>query len=826
MCRIGSFFRILSRPPSSGLRKPQHRAQKPPPPALKLPYSSLAYQTAEKGKQVGVDIDRRKVDQRDPSTSPIEDPSMQSPAAKERLEGSVTASNSSNLSLAAEERVARHVAMKRSDKVISLGSKRAESHIPSRPDTRNLLAQEITAVHAPSVPTSRGNATLHAPVLERPSRPKAIQRSRAQLRAQKHKANKKEKQAPISPAEYAKELLEKASSANKAKNPNAQFLEGKNIFYIGGDMRFAGERTRGRMDLIMKHGGNLIPTYDSTIVTHIVTDANKQPTLRALEYKRLSEIPGHIPTITWSWIQSGITRLNRLDKEDIKIKLEDVWLHAAFSERIDTTEHSKPVIQPTHSERLVKAGTSVVLTSSSSKDLSSNQHQPVSFLPQVLSSGHYISHDLIPESLLLTAPVDKGKGRQEVPAVSGGKPGTADPLEEFYAEAREAHKNNWFRFGGDDESDGDISPSDSGVVPPSSIPQQKRGWTCDSKEQQQMPCANQDVIEKLQELQELHKAKLGEEDHWRAFSYNKSIRAIRGYPKRIQSYSEARSIRGVGDKTALKIMEILQTGDLRRITYERTDDVEVTGLFQGIYGVGGPSKGRSTAFKWYCTGCRTLEDLRNQKGGVRLNSVQLIGLQYYQDINSRMPRSEAKSIFDLIKPLALSIDSKLFVEIMGSYRRGKLDCGDIDILITRPTNDDQTHSGILARLLPILHKEGIITEDLAIPENFAELECVYRGLCRLPREDSRRRRIDFLTVPWASRGAALLYYTFNRAMRLKANKMGYSLNQRGLFSGVVRDLKDSRIKTNEGTLVASETEQEIFRILDVPWQEPHERVRG
>lgn len=31
------------------------------------------------------------------------------------------------------------------------------------------------------------------------------------------------------------------------------------------------------------------------------------------------------------------------------------------------------------------------------------------------------------------------------------------------------------------------------------------------------------------------------------------IRAIRGYPKRIRSYSEARSIRGVGDKTALKV---------------------------------------------------------------------------------------------------------------------------------------------------------------------------------------------------------------------------------------------------------------------------------
>lgn len=34
-------------------------------------------------------------------------------------------------------------------------------------------------------------------------------------------------------------------------------------------------------------------------------------------------------------------------------------------------------------------------------------------------------------------------------------------------------------------------------------------------------------------------------------------------------------------------MEILQTGDLRRINYEKTDDVKITRLFQGIYGVGG-----------------------------------------------------------------------------------------------------------------------------------------------------------------------------------------------------------------------------------------------
>lgn len=33
-------------------------------------------------------------------------------------------------------------------------------------------------------------------------------------------------------------------------------------------------------------------------------------------------------------------------------------------------------------------------------------------------------------------------------------------------------------------------------------------------------------------------------------------------------------------------MEIIETGDLRRIGYEKTDDVEAVNLFQGIYGVG------------------------------------------------------------------------------------------------------------------------------------------------------------------------------------------------------------------------------------------------
>jgi len=308
------------------------------------------------------------------------------------------------------------------------------------------------------------------------------------------------------------------------------------------------------------------------------------------------------------------------------------------------------------------------------------------------------------------------------------------------------------------------------------------------------------------------------------FSYNKTIRALRNYPKRIQSYSEARTIKGVGDKTAQKIMEIIQTGALERISYERTEDVEAVNIFMGIYGVG-----PHTAYKWYAGGCRTLDDIKQKKGGITVSDVQEIGVSFYDDINMRMPREECGAIFAKIKPIALAIDPKLFIEIMGSYRRGKGDCGDLDILITRPTDDGKTHQGVLKILLQELHLRNILTEDLAIPDDFDDLELTYRGLCRLDGSKPRRR-IDILCVPYKSRGAALMYYTgddiFNRAIRYKAGAMGYSLNQRGLYSNVIRDSGDRKRKLHKGTIIASETEEEIFRILGVPWQEPHERVRS
>lgn len=86
-------------------------------------------------------------------------------------------------------------------------------------------------------------------------------------------------------------------------------------------------------------------------------------------------------------------------------------------------------------------------------------------------------------------------------------------------------------------------------------------------------------------------------------------------------------------------------------------------------------------------------------------------------------------------------------------------------MITRCPDDGKTHAGILYDLLKALHEKNIITEDLALPDDPLGDEAIYRGLCRLPDVGAKRRRIDFLTVPWKSRGAALLYYTGDDIVR-------------------------------------------------------------
>ncbi|OSX58463.1 hypothetical protein POSPLADRAFT_1153086, partial [Postia placenta MAD-698-R-SB12] len=685
------------------------------------------------------------------------------------------------------------------------------------------------------------------------------------------KSKKKVKEL-LTPLEYARRVIaETEEKRARGIRPRSTYLRGKKIFYCSNDRTYASDTTKGRMDFILRHGGTLVPVYDPDEVTHISTNAHKNIFLERMGMKSLDEIPDRIPTVTWDWVVSGFDRPQATDADAESKKQEEsedenvmdyVMSHAAFVERLDAGAEPWMLKAIQKGQQSKASSSHVAIGQRAQKGCALNHQYDDPKTSIICDFTEILPSPPSPRGPPKVPPTggngtERGRsGEAGVATPENGADGNRirssssyDPLAEFYAQARaDRAAEGSHPLNTTDEDDSIMTaPCPDEPVPIS------QGFLCDTKGGG-LPnnCPNQDVVDKLQELKALHKLKPSEEDKWRVFAYTKAIKALRFHPTRIRSHAEAVALPGVGNKTAQKIMEIIETGKLRRIEYERTEDVAAVLLFQGIYGVGSfcilssiqreieqVFTGSKIAREWYTRGCRTLDDIRTRKGGIRLSQAQEIGLKYYEEINSRMPRDEAADIYNKIKPIALKIDPKLFIEIMGSYRRlGKADCGDIDILITRPTDDGRTHqgqskstpwilslsvlAGVLRRLFRELHRQGILTEDLNIPGSFDDLELIYRGLCRRDVNSSRRRignltDTDFLTVPYKSRGAALLYYTgddiFNRSLRLKANKMGYSLNQRGLYAGVIRNPSDRREKLENGIIIASETEEEILRIL-------------
>ncbi|KAI1096178.1 hypothetical protein F5B19DRAFT_223655 [Rostrohypoxylon terebratum] len=340
---------------------------------------------------------------------------------------------------------------------------------------------------------------------------------------------------------------------------------------------------------------------------------------------------------------------------------------------------------------------------------------------------------------------------------------------------------------------------------------------------------NAETIKVLQQMLEIHTLA---NDNFRIRAYRLAISTLRAQPKKIRTAEEARALPHIG-RIADKIEEIVNTNRLRQLEYAQDDPRrKVMALFLQIYGVG-----HTIAQKWIAQGFRTLDDLRN---GADLNGNQKIGLQYFDDLNTRIPRREVEALADCVKKTAAIIDRDVKLIVGGSYRRGADSSGDIDIIITKAGTDATSQlTPFLSRLINALTEEGFLTAELAAHHGSANDDggSKWHGCCVLPESafpgpkgEYRPiwRRIDLLLVPQCQLGAALIYFTgndiFNRSIRLLARKKGMRLNQRGLYSDVLHDRKINQMTA--GTLIEGRDEKKIFAILGVRWREPHERWCG
>ncbi|KAI1208772.1 uncharacterized protein F4807DRAFT_133236 [Annulohypoxylon truncatum] len=339
---------------------------------------------------------------------------------------------------------------------------------------------------------------------------------------------------------------------------------------------------------------------------------------------------------------------------------------------------------------------------------------------------------------------------------------------------------------------------------------------------------NADTIKVLQQMLEMH---ILANDNFRIRAYRLAIETLRAQPKKIRTAEEARALPNIG-RIADKIEEIVNTNRLRQLEYAQDDSHrKVMALFLQIYGVG-----HSVAQKWISQGFRTLDDL---KKGAELNDKQKIGLEHFDDINTRIPRKEVEALASCVKRTAAVIDPRVELIVGGSYRRGADSSGDIDLIITKGgTTSVSELTPFLDRLVNTLTEDGFLTAELAAHHGSIDDGggSKWHGCCVLPESafpgpkgEYRPiwRRIDLLLVPQCQLGAALIYFTgndiFNRSIRLLARKKGMRLNQRGLYSDVLHDRNN---QMTAGTLIGGDDEKKIFEILGVRWREPHERWCG
>ncbi|KAL6567781.1 hypothetical protein OROGR_001449 [Orobanche gracilis] len=330
------------------------------------------------------------------------------------------------------------------------------------------------------------------------------------------------------------------------------------------------------------------------------------------------------------------------------------------------------------------------------------------------------------------------------------------------------------------------------------------------------PDLNRNITEIFGKLINIYRA-LG--DDRRSFSYYKAIPVIEKVPFRIESADQVKDLPGIGKSLQDHIQEIVNTGKLSKLKhFEKDEKVHTINLFGEVWGIG-----PATAVKLYEKGYRTLDDLKTEES---LTNAQKLGLKYYDDIKTRIPRHEVQEMESLMQKVGEEILPGVVIVCGGSYRRGKASCGDMDIVIMHP--DGRSHIGFLPKLVKRLKDINFLREDLVFSVHSEEGTDsgvdTYFGLCTYPGREIRHR-IDFKVYPRDIYAFGLIAWTgndvLNRRLRLLAESKGFRLDDTGLFpatlgSGGKRGSKGS-------ASLKFGTEREVFDFLGFPWLEPNER---
>ncbi|MFJ6619485.1 DNA polymerase/3'-5' exonuclease PolX [Kitasatospora sp. NPDC091335] len=312
-----------------------------------------------------------------------------------------------------------------------------------------------------------------------------------------------------------------------------------------------------------------------------------------------------------------------------------------------------------------------------------------------------------------------------------------------------------------------------------------------------MPRLNDQVRELLQEYADLISITGG--DAFRARAYEKAARAVGEHPQDLAGLDVKglQRIPGVGRSTAEKVAEYLATGTVPALEALRA---EIPSGVREMMAV--PSVGPKRALALYRDlGIASVDELAAAARAERLADLPGFGERSGEKILhgiELMRRSGGRTLLDTATELAEQLVAALSAipgctrcAYAGSLRRMRETVGDIDVLATA-----EDSAPLMAALTELPYVAEVIGSG-STKTSIRTTEGVQVDLRVLPEED------------W---GAALVYFTGSKAHNIKLRTMavraGLKLSEYGLF------------EVDGGAKVVSETEEEVYAALGLPWIAP------
>jgi len=318
-----------------------------------------------------------------------------------------------------------------------------------------------------------------------------------------------------------------------------------------------------------------------------------------------------------------------------------------------------------------------------------------------------------------------------------------------------------------------------------------------------MADTKQDVLDMLRELAELTILDEGDPQSFRARAYESAAQAIGAQASDLGKLTvrELQQIEGIGKSTAEKIRELLETGKCAKLEGLRAKHPPGVVALMRIQGLGPKALQRLRAE----LGVASIDDLRRVLAEHKLRALKGFGEKYEEKLAQSLARLEAQGAVErtpisVALPLAERIAARMrelpgvvHAAYCGSLRRFSETVGDVDVVVGA---DAAAAESVMEALLAMPLVDRVLG----------------RGTTKTSVVTRRGTQVDLRVVEPRQLGAALLYFTGSKGHNIK-------LRQRALARGMT--LNEYALSEIEGgRVVASETEEQIYAALGLPFIPP------